>query len=737
MKNAKGTENAMGRSRRYRAGALVTAAASVAGVMGVVGGIPPAQAASIMTTNACQYNFDEGVGYHFLDVTLSGTSPASVAAGQTVTLSDVRVSLEIPQAYVEIAFATYDGNLNDVYDPGVNNIPFRLYVAIAGSDTVEGTAVASLPPAAGAMAQLTLQTSGSTLIPTTGVKVTNVLLPPITFTAASSGTISFSQAFANATVHPLGSLTGAGIGNSTVTPAGSIYGGGALLPGLGVRADCAAGTPNAPEYETFTPVPAAPFSSTSITGTPVSTTTTVAPATTTTVAPVTTTTPGATTTTVVGATTTTAPTSIPQTGTWQCISGLGRQAAATNGGSTEILPLDITLSTGQTAQAAAGQVRLRQPRVSASMPAEYFLRAYRANQLLAGPNTYQAFVWLAVQATNTQEGIQTMALEVPYTVTVVDGGGTTNDGNESIAEADAATGRVTQLFTMPTTLWTPLGTGLIAFSAAPQGTMSTIGIQGQGEGNNAYQVNPYGSVFIRHMTAQYGSNLDCVNGTVTVNTTPPVTPYSNFGRLVSAARYSIVNTTDNAFRTFNVTATNASALSYQVITVNVVGRPLSFDALAHTVSMNPAGPGEVATGALKQLTIKDPRGTNAGWTVTGQVTPTAGPQVASTVGKSADFVSTSPTGVVKTIPANNLAWRPSVSLAPSQPPGGTPQATAGPGLTDTSAPWVDGLATARTLCSGVPSHSGGVFYCNAALYLGIPGDASKGTYTGNLTLTLS
>ena len=470
------------------------------------------------------------------------------------------------------------------------------------------------------------------------------------------------------------------------------------------------------------------------------TTTTVAPATTTTVAPATTTTvPGATTTTVAGATTTTAPTSIPQTGTWQCISGLGRQAAATNGGPTEILPLDLTLSTGQTAQAAAGQVRLRQPRVSASMPAEYFLRAYRANQLLNGPNTYQAFVWLAVQATNTQEGIQTMALEVPYTVTVtvVDGGGSTNDGNESIAEADATTGRVTQVFTMPTTLWTPLGTGLIEFAAAPQGTMSTIGIQGQGEGNNAYQVNPYGSVFIRHMTAQYGSNLDCVNGTVTVNTTPPVTPYSNFGRLVSAARYSIVTNTDNPFRTFNVTATNASALSYQVITVNVVGRPLSFDALAHTVSMNSAGPGEVATGALKQLTIRDPRGTNAGWTVTGQVTPTAGPIVASTAAKTPDFISTSPTGLVKTIPANNLGWRPSAVLAPTNPPGSTGVVTAGPALTDTTQPWLDGLGTARTLCSAAAGQSGGVFYCDAALYLGIPPDASKGTYTGNVTLTLT
>ena len=445
-----------------------------------------------------------------------------------------------------------------------------------------------------------------------------------------------------------------------------------------------------------------------------------------------------TTTTVPATTSTTAPTSIPQTGTWNCISGLGRQAAATNGGSTEILPLDLTLSTGQTAQAAAGQIRLRQPRVSVAMPEEFLLRAYRANQLLNGPNTYQAFVWLAVQGTNTQEGIQTMALEVPYTATVIDGGGTTNDGNESIAEADATTRKVTYVFTMPTTLWTPVGPGMIEFSAAPQGTMSTIGIQGQGEGNNAYQVNPYGSVFIRQMTAQYGSNLDCVNGTVAVNTVQVPTPaYSNFGRLGSAGRYAITNNTNLAFRTFNVTALNASALTYQVITVNVIGRPLSFDALAHTATMNSAGPGEVATGALKPLTIRDPRGTNAGWTVTGQVTPTAGPQVASTVGKSPDFISTSPTGVVKTIPANNLAWRPSASLAPGNPPGSTGVVTAGPGLTDTAAPWVDGLGTARTLCSAAAGSSGGVFVCNAALYLGIPGDATRGTYTGNVTLTLT
>ena len=63
--------------------------------------------------------------------------------------------------------------------------------------------------------------------------------------------------------------------------------------------------------------------------------------------------------------------------------------------------------------------------------------------------------------------------------------------------------------------------------------------------------------------------------------------------------------------------------------------------------------------------------------------------------------------------------------------------TAGPALTDTTQPWLDGLGTARTLCSAAAGHSGGVFYCNAGLYLGIPPDATKGTYTGNVTLTLS
>ncbi len=715
----------MHRTKWQRAGTMATAVGVIAGLMALVP-FSPAAAGTRQTENACRYNFD-GL-FHILQLTLVGTDPASpTAANQAVTLSGLRVQFTLPQAYVETALATYGGQRSAVIHPGDNTVPVGLYLSVRASNTTEGSLVAARPESDGYVGHIQYD---SNLDPISDI-VVDVPMPDLTFHATGAGPVSFRQGDPG----QLGTLNGAGVGGSNVTPALSFYGGGALFNGGPVlRGDCGSGEAGVNnDYNFYAPATALPFS-TSVSGV----TTTVAPVTTTTVAPATTTTvPGATTTTVPGATTTTAPTSTPQTGTWQCISGLGRQAASTNGGATEILAMDITLSTGQTAQAAAGQIRLRQPRVSVAMPEEFLVRAYRANQLLAGPNTFQAFVWLAVKATNTQEGTQTMAVEVPYTATVVDAGGTNNDGNESIAEADPVTHKVTYVFTMPTTLWTPLGTGLIEFSAAPQGTMSTIGIQGQGEGNNAYQVNPYGSVFIRQMTNQYGSNLDCVNGTVAVNTTPPVTPYSNFGRLVSAARYTITNNTNHAFRTFNVTAVNASALSYQVITVNVIGRPLSFDALAHTVSMNSAGPGEVATGALKQLTIKDPRGTNAGWTVTGQVTPTAGPQVAATTNKSPDFISTSPTGDVKTIPANNLGWRPSASLAPNQPPGGTPEVTAGPGLTDTTAPWVDGLGTARTLCSGTPTHSGGVFHCNAALYLGIPGDASRGTYVGNLTLTLS
>ena len=50
---------------------------------------------------------------------------------------------------------------------------------------------------------------------------------------------------------------------------------------------------------------------------------------------------------------------------------------------------------------------------------------------------------------------------------------------------------------------------------------------------------------------------------------------------------------------------------------------------------------------------------------------------------------------------------------------------------------MNGTGAGSTLCSSATDHSGGTFGCNAILWLGVPASAGAGTYTGNLTLTLS
>ncbi|WP_460369408.1 WxL domain-containing protein [Actinocorallia lasiicapitis] len=114
-----------------------------------------------------------------------------------------------------------------------------------------------------------------------------------------------------------------------------------------------------------------------------------------------------------------------------------------------------------------------------------------------------------------------------------------------------------------------------------------------------------------------------------------------------------------------------------------------------------------STGALNKATVTDTRGTNAGWSLVGQVS---------------DF--TSPEG--GTIPGANLAWGPNATAVGDGSPG---QVTAG-------AP-VAGLNVARTLGSAQGGFSGGVFELGAGLDLRIPAGVPAGSYTGTLTLTLS
>ncbi len=160
--------------------------------------------------------------------------------------------------------------------------------------------------------------------------------------------------------------------------------------------------------------------------------------------------------------------------------------------------------------------------------------------------------------------------------------------------------------------------------------------------------------------------------------------------------------------------------AYQLITADITGAALAMSIPGSNQLTMPAttltGYDQIVHGALNAVTVVDPRGTAAGWSLTGQVS---------------DFVGTN-----GTILADNLGWAPGASVTSGTlpvPAGEAPAVTAGPAATPGLG---TGLANTRSLCSGVAGHSAGAFQCGATLDLGIPGSTRVGTYTGVLTLTL-
>lgn len=146
----------------------------------------------------------------------------------------------------------------------------------------------------------------------------------------------------------------------------------------------------------------------------------------------------------------------------------------------------------------------------------------------------------------------------------------------------------------------------------------------------------------------------------------------------------------------------------QNITTEVTGDgALTLSVAGPNVALTSASRGGEATGDLNKVTVSDTRGTNAGWSLVGQV---------------GDFATAE--GAV--IPGANLGWSPAAAAVAD---GSTGVAVPGPA--------VKGLDEARTLGSATGGTSGGIFELGAGLNLSIPAGAATGTYTGTLTLTLS
>ncbi|TDB88243.1 Htaa domain-containing protein [Micromonospora fluostatini] len=165
--------------------------------------------------------------------------------------------------------------------------------------------------------------------------------------------------------------------------------------------------------------------------------------------------------------------------------------------------------------------------------------------------------------------------------------------------------------------------------------------------------------------------------------------------------------------TFATTGGPGGGDADQRITATVTGGPLTLGVAGNTVALPAVSNGEVASGALHNATVSDLRGTNAGWSLVGQVS---------------DFASTGG----GTIAADSLGWVPNATVV-DDPLGGTPGVVT-PG---TAAAPGSGLGSARSLCTSATGASNGTFTCGAQLNLGVPASAVPGDYSATLTLTLS
>ncbi|HEX6237763.1 MAG TPA: Ig-like domain-containing protein [Acidimicrobiales bacterium] len=179
-------------------------------------------------------------------------------------------------------------------------------------------------------------------------------------------------------------------------------------------------------------------------------------------------------------------------------------------------------------------------------------------------------------------------------------------------------------------------------------------------------------------------------------------------------------------------ATISSCDLTQVVEVEVTGASMTMDqagALVSLAGITLNGQPQTTGGDLNGLTVINARGTDAGWSLTGQMSG----DFSDGTGDGVCPVSDPSTWDNHCIPGGNLGWSPSAEVAHEQIPGDVAAVTAGSAVD----PYSPGLDSAQTLCSSPANQSGGTFSCGGGVSLAIPASAAAGTYSGTLTLTLA
>lgn len=434
----------MNRSIVHRAARAARLGAAL-GLLLAGGATATATAGMQTVTNSCQYSYD--AYWRDMPVTFGGTaSPSTAAPGDTVRLGDVRFDVELPDWLAE-----YGYNFG-LLDPGENELPTEVWMAIRATNTVEGVQWQKFD---------TVARTTITVNPATGAfdEATDFVydVPPLSSSdwTARGGPIAFSQARPDA-LPPI--PVGAGGANRTVRGSAFLH---VDLGGLFLGLDCVPGGFVA-DGSAFTERLATPFATVDV------------PA-------------------------------------FQCVNPLtptGTSAAAVG------VELDADPVAPATLQ--PGGTLTTRPRVRYRIPNAYLAALATAGRLPEGDNELGGTLTVALAATGATPAVQTATATIDDGIVVRVGPGGAPVTVRTTTEAGTAESAdlVTTGVLTPTT-WTAGTAGAVQLAAGAPGVLATVALGGgtsatpYGTAYARLQITPETAPMRR-------LSLDCVSGEVAI-----------------------------------------------------------------------------------------------------------------------------------------------------------------------------------------------------------------------------